>query len=118
MYNRIKLLNPVLVIAGSFIILAGGRTKDSTWYASDVSEPFRQESFFHWAFGVLEPDWVGGLNVGTGKSYLFAPAPKPNDAVFSGSMKTPEDYKWRYGVDEVLHVEDLVELLSQTIPSR
>ncbi|CAG0913867.1 unnamed protein product [Notodromas monacha] len=60
-------------IKGSFVLLCGGTSRDAVWYASDAGEPFKQECFFHWAFGVLEPDWLGGLNVDTGKSYLFMP---------------------------------------------
>jgi hypothetical protein len=67
---------------------------------------------------VLEPDWIGGLNVDTVKSYLFMPLPSVRDAVFGGGVKTPEDYKSRYGVDEVFYVDDLVDVLRQINPSR
>lgn len=43
-----------------------------TWLASgrcgaDHENLFRQESNFHWAFGVKEPDCYGAIDVATGR---------------------------------------------------
>ena len=51
--------------------VAGGETR----YRNDTDheELFRQESNFHYLFGVIEPDCFGALNMSTGKATLFIP---------------------------------------------
>jgi Xaa-Pro dipeptidase len=34
---------------------------------ADHEDLFRQESNFHWAFGVLEPDFLATIDVDTGR---------------------------------------------------
>ena len=34
---------------------------------------FLQESFFHWTFGVKEPDCYGAIDIDNGTSILFIP---------------------------------------------
>ena len=40
---------------------------------TDHEPLFRQESYFHWLFGVREPDFYGALDVKTGRAMLFIP---------------------------------------------
>jgi Aminopeptidase P, N-terminal domain len=43
-----------------------------------------KESYFHWLFGVPEPDYFGALDVDTGKSMLFIPRLPESYMVWSG----------------------------------
>jgi len=43
-----------------------------------------QESYFHWAFGVKEPDCYGAIEVDTGKAMLFVPELDPAYIVWMG----------------------------------
>jgi Xaa-Pro dipeptidase len=67
---------------GAFVILEGG--KEKTRYSSDNEPLFRQESYFHWAFGVLEPDSYGAIEVDTGRSIVFMPELDESYAIWMG----------------------------------
>ena len=48
--------------SNSLVLLQGGGDQGRcAGDSSDVGFVFRQESFFHWAFGVLEPDYYGAI---------------------------------------------------------
>lgn len=83
-----------------------------TRYCTDTDLLFRQESFFHWAFGVLEPDCFGAIGVATGKSTLFVPRLPDSYAVWMGKLWTPEDFKSRYSVDAVYFTDEITDHLS------
>ena len=68
----------------SIVLLQGG--KAATRHCTDHEELFRQESYFHWCFGVIEPDFYGAIEVDTGKSILFAPLLKEEYAVWMGKL--------------------------------
>uniref|UniRef100_A0A3Q1HKD0 Xaa-Pro dipeptidase n=1 Tax=Anabas testudineus TaxID=64144 RepID=A0A3Q1HKD0_ANATE len=59
------------VVPQSVVVLQGGEQKQR--YCTDTDLVFKQESFFHWAFGVTEPDCFGAIDVDAGKSMLFVP---------------------------------------------
>ena len=56
---------------------------------------FQQEGYFHWAFGVLEPEWYGAIDVETGKTTLFMPRLPSKYAVWFGHIETLEEAKER-----------------------
>ncbi|KAG7242586.1 hypothetical protein INR49_020299 [Caranx melampygus] len=70
------------VVPKSVVVLQGGEQKQR--YCTDTDLLFRQESFFHWAFGVTEPDCYGAIDVDTGKSILFVPKLPESYATWMG----------------------------------
>lgn len=90
---------------GVFVLLQGGT--GVMHGGSDVEIVFRQESYFHWAFGGLEPDWYGAIEVSTGRAILFVPEIPENAAVYMGEPMTLSDIKSRYAVDDVHYSESV-----------
>ncbi|PNJ09201.1 PEPD isoform 4 [Pongo abelii] len=76
--------NPA-VQAGSIVVLQGG--EETLRYCTDTEVLFRQESFFHWAFGVTEPGCYGVIDVDTGKSTLFVPRLPASYATWMGKFE-------------------------------
>lgn len=66
-----------------------------------------QESYFHWAFGVLEPDFLGAIEVDSGRAILFAPRLPASYAVWMGAIETPDEIRERYQVAEVHFVDEV-----------
>jgi Xaa-Pro dipeptidase len=64
--------------AGAVVLLQGGPSV--TRHETDHEVLFRQESHFHWTFGVREPDFFGSVDVDTGRCvrgsrHIFPPVP-------------------------------------------
>uniref|UniRef100_A0A674NDR4 Xaa-Pro dipeptidase n=1 Tax=Takifugu rubripes TaxID=31033 RepID=A0A674NDR4_TAKRU len=89
----------------SVVVLQGGEQKQR--YCTDTDVLFRQESFFHWTFGVTEPDCYGAIDVDSGKSILFVPKLPESYAVWMGEIYPKEHYKEKYAVDEVHYTCDV-----------
>lgn len=100
---------------GAIVLLQGGEA--DTRYCSDNEPLFRQESFFHWMFGVEEPDFYGALEVDTGKAILFPPKLPDTYAVWMGKLLTESDFKARYEVDEVHFQTEISKVLTEKSPS-
>ena len=79
--SRLKSLTSLPTNA--YILLQGG-SRFHRYCTSAVAAPFRQESFFHWTFGVLEPDTFGAIHVDSGETTLFFPRLLPDDSVRCG----------------------------------
>ena len=73
-----------------------------------------QESYFHWAFGVLELDYVGAIALDSAHAILFAPRLPASYAVWMGPIPTPDVIRAKYAVDQVHYVD---EVLSHCSPS-
>ncbi|XP_028049802.1 xaa-Pro dipeptidase isoform X2 [Monomorium pharaonis] len=103
--------NSEITIPGTFVVLQGG--VDVPFNDTDISLPFRQESFFQWCFGVEEPDCYGALDLATGASILFVPRLPPEYAIWQGKLYTLDDFKKRYGVDETHYADEIASVLKE-----
>ena len=69
-----------------------------------------QESYFHWTFGVREPDCYGALEVDTGKVMLFFPRLPPEYVVWMGTIHSLDHFKNKYQVDRVHYIDEVCVL--------
>lgn len=99
----------------AIVVLQGG--EETNRYCTDTGILFRQESFFHWAFGVTEQGCYGAIDVNTGRSILFVPKLPESYAVWMGKIHAPEHFKQKYAVDEVQYSCDIAKVLSAKSPS-
>lgn len=95
--------------ASGVVVLQGGASE--TRHETDHEILFRQESFFHWTFGVKEPDCLGCVDVATGRATLFIPRLPAAYAVVMGAIKPPSWFVGTYGVDAVHYLEELPAVL-------
>lgn len=58
----------------------------------------RQESYFHYLFGVTEDSYYGAIDLRSGDAYLFMPRLPDSFAVWFGEMPTPSSVKAKYAV--------------------
>ncbi|KAH7726291.1 xaa-Pro dipeptidase [Aphelenchoides avenae] len=100
--NRTRLVTELRKKApeGSVVVLEGG--VDHKRYNTDAEDlPFRQESYFFWAFGVHEHSCYAAIDVTTGKSLLFPPRLGPDYAIWQGKIEPESWFQQKYEVDEV-----------------
>ncbi|XP_059849331.1 xaa-Pro dipeptidase [Hypanus sabinus] len=98
----------------SVMVLQGG--EQTQRYCTDTDVIFRQESYFHWTFGVTESDCYGAVDVATGKSLLFVPKLPESYATWMGTIHSREHFKRKYAVDEVHFACDVAEVLKKLQP--
>jgi Xaa-Pro aminopeptidase len=75
-----------------------------------------QESTFWYFFGVKEADCYATIHHGTAKTVLFVPFLDEAYKLWM-TVKTPEELKKEYGVDEVRFVDKLRDYLEEVKPS-
>ncbi|XP_023340154.1 xaa-Pro dipeptidase [Eurytemora carolleeae] len=110
------------VSKGSVVLLQGGGDQGvCEGDSSDVGPVFRQESYFHWAFGVLEPDFFGAIDLSTGRSILYQPRLPEDYAIIMGHIPTAAEIQERYRVDEVRFTDEIPDhlrsLQGSTVPT-
>uniref|UniRef100_A0AAR2K9H1 Xaa-Pro dipeptidase n=1 Tax=Pygocentrus nattereri TaxID=42514 RepID=A0AAR2K9H1_PYGNA len=89
----------------SLVLLQGGEQKQR--YCTDTDVVFRQESFFHWTFGVTEADCYGAVDVDTCKAFLFIPKLPESYATWMGEIYPKEHFKEKYALEEVHYTCDV-----------
>lgn len=117
--NREKLLDRLRKVPNlpksSIVILEGGKV--DMRHCTDHEKLFRQESYFHWCFGVTEADFYGAIDVDSGDSILFAPRLPPEYGVWMGKIHELDYFKKKYEVDHVHFNDDIAEVLKKRNPS-
>lgn len=98
----------------SIVLLKSGVS--DTRHCSDHEDVFRQESYFHWTFGVTEPDFYGAIEVDSGKAILFPPHLPAEYGVWMGKIQPASAYQAKYEVDEVHFSNEMVEVLTKKQP--
>ena len=114
--NRKKLVSKLQkenVPPHSVVYLQGGQAQ--TRYDSDHEPLFRQESYFLYLTGVKEPDCHVVIEVHSGRTTLFIPKLPQEYATIMGHIKTPNQWKQTYQVDNVQFVDDVESLLEETL---
>lgn len=110
-----RLKNVKDVTKNAYVLLKGGES--TTRFCSDHEPIFRQESYFHWAFGAEEPDFYGAIHVDSGKTTLFPPKLAPEYAIWMGKLKTEAEYKDQFEVEEVLFGDQIAKFFQTAKPS-
>jgi len=96
-------------LAGKVIYLKGGES--ATRHETDHEPIFRQESYFHYLFGVREPDYCGCIEIDSGASILFVPELPEEYGTIMGKISSTEEIRVVYGVDEVRYLDEVEEYL-------
>jgi len=95
------------------ILLEGGKT--TTRYDTDFEPVFRQESYFHWAFGVSEPDCYAAISLPSGEATIFVPQNSQTYQIFCGRDSLSKDVKAKYGVEHVRPLEEMAGFVSSQL---
>ena len=118
--NRKQALRRLREVASTnegLVLLKGGKG-DLVRHSTDHEELFRQESFFHYLFGVEESDCLGTIDVSSGKAALFVPKLPESHAVWMGDIPDLETFRSKYGVDDVHYIDDLEAEVARQNPPR
>lgn len=118
--NRARLVQSMLekldgTNSRGVILLEGG--KQTTRYDTDHEPVFRQESYFHWAFGVPEADMYGTISLPSGDATIFIPQYELDYEIFCGRSPKLDHVRSKYGVENVLPLEQLDDYIASQLVS-
>ncbi|KAL5466817.1 hypothetical protein EMCRGX_G030968 [Ephydatia muelleri] len=100
---------------GTVVLLQGGEQLQRN--CTDTDLLFRQESYFHWTFGVTEADCSGAVEVDTARSILFIPRLPAEYATWMGQIRPCEHFVEKYQVHAVHYVDEIAPVLEQLNPA-
>ena len=117
--NRARLVQALLAGEGGdapprgVILLQGGA--QPTRHDTDHEPIFRQESYFHWAFGVADAGAYGAISLPDGAATLFVPRHGLGHEIVCGKDPGLEETRARYGVERVLPAADLAAFVARAL---
>ena len=117
--NRARLVQALLAGEGGdapprgVILLQGGA--QPTRHDTDHEPIFRQESYFHWAFGVADAGAYGAISLPDGAAALFVPRHGLGHEIVCGKDPGLEETRARYGVERVLPEADLAAFVARAL---
>jgi Xaa-Pro dipeptidase len=109
--NRARLLLRLStgLSTNSAVILRGGSELPN--YDTDTNHAFRQESFFHYLFGVKEPNCYGVLTLK--KAILFVPRMDKDSELWEGPRKSLDWFKSHYLVNACYYTDEINQTLTE-----
>lgn len=116
--NRARLLARMRACAEvnqkSIAVLVGGKQLQA--YDTDKDILFRQESNFQYVFGVDDADFMGAIDIQSGRSMIFIPRLPAEYAVWMGELFPPEHYAKKYQVDSAHYIDEMEAIFTQIRP--
>jgi len=88
----------------ALLVFRGGDSKPID--DSDIEFVFKQESYFQYLFGVMEPDFYATIDM-KGFTTLFIPRIPESLQVVLGKIQPPSFYKAKYEVDDCKFMDEL-----------
>lgn len=95
----------------AFVVLQGGEQLQR--YCTDSDVLFRQESYFHWLFGVTEADCFGVVEVDTARAVLFFPKLPEDYATWLGQIYPLEHFQKKYMAEELHYTNEVAQVLQK-----
>lgn len=102
----------------TYILLQGGTSDAVGFYDTDTTQTtFRQESYFTYLFGVVEPNYYGMVRVSDGYTTIFRPCFPLEYEVWMGPIPSDEETRKKYEVDDVVCADKILDRLEYLRPS-
>ncbi|MEG1572306.1 MAG: aminopeptidase P family protein [Bacteroidales bacterium] len=98
----------------SGIILFPANHEASSNYAANTY-PFRQDSNFLYFFGLNEPNYVGVIDIESGRDWLFADDLTMDDIIWMGYLPSVKDIAALSGVENTAPLSQLNEVIQKAI---
>ncbi|KAJ3641114.1 hypothetical protein Zmor_027633 [Zophobas morio] len=116
--NRTRLIEQLRPkITGKPVVLLQGGDEVPLYDTDNLYAPFRQESFFMWTFGVVEPGCYGAIDIQTKTNYLFVPRYPDSYRIWNGHLPSPAHLIKKYGLHQVNYVDELLPVLLKMTPT-